>query len=90
MNFTKRLIEKTLTDYENLVELADRYVEEAYPNTRRGAIKFEYGYVYEYVNTSCHCHPEMEWSQRGSVEDFSAWVQKKNLQLKPKYYTVKP
>jgi hypothetical protein len=87
MNFTKRGIERLLDKHERLLEIADDYVAAKYPNTRRGDIKFEYGGIYEYVNGSCHCHPEYEWQERGSVDDLYDWMKTKDYTSK--YYTVK-
>jgi hypothetical protein len=88
MNFTKRLIEKTLTDYENLLYIARDYVTFKFPKERSGDLRIEGGILEEYVNTSCHCHPEMSWEHRGTVEELSKWIHEKDS--RPKHYTVKP
>lgn len=29
------------------------------------------------VNTSCHCHPEYEWRQEATKEEFLEWLSKR-------------
>lgn len=87
MNFTRKSIERLLDKHERLMELASNWSEEKFPKDRHGDMKFEYGRVLEYINTSCHCHPEMCWDDRGSIDEFYEWLKKKNVGTK--YYTVK-
>lgn len=87
MLYTKNQINKILDNYENLMDLVSIYVSEKYPKERRGEVRIKWNVIEEYVNTSCHCHPEYEWSQRGPIEDFYEWVNTHNFATKhyPKY-----
>lgn len=87
MNFTRHSIERLLDKHEKLLELASNWSHEKFPKDRHGNMRFEYGNVYEYVDMSCHCHPEEEWVMRGSVDEFYEWLKKKNVGTE--YYTVK-
>jgi len=87
MNFTKRGIERLLDKHERLLELASDWSQEKFPKERHGDMRFEYGNIHEYINTSCHCHPEETWVTRGTVEEFYEWLKTKNINTK--YYTVK-
>jgi len=87
MNFTRHSIERLLDKHERLLELAYEWSCEKFPKDRHGDMRFEYGNIHEYINTSCHCHPEMCWETRGTVDEFYEWLKKKDYGTK--YYTVK-
>jgi hypothetical protein len=67
MLYTKNQINKIIDNHERLLEIVDNYVCEKYP---------------KYVNTSCHCHPEYQWEDRGTVEDFCEWIKNKDYTTK--------
>ncbi len=87
MQYTKNQIERLIDKYDKMLELVDYYLIDKYPKERRGETRIKYGRIEEYVNFSCHCHPEYDWSDRGSVEDFIEWISTKDG-YKTKYYTV--
>jgi hypothetical protein len=70
-------IENALTRHQELIDLAEEFVRFKDPTARRGNVRINGGLVEEYVNTVCHCHPEYEWIARGSVEEFSEWMSKR-------------
>lgn len=86
MIYTKNSIQRLLDKHERLLELASQWSQETFPKDRHGDMKFEYDTIYEYVNTSCHCHPHMYWEYRGTVTEFYEWL--KTKKLKPKYNRV--
>ena len=88
MQYTKNQIERLISKYETLLETVDDYIREKYPNTRRGDSRIRGNEIQEYVNTACHCHPEYEWEYRGSVEDFSEWINSKGDVYKTTYYSI--
>jgi hypothetical protein len=83
---TKRKIKKMIDEYETLLSWVDDFVREVFPKERRGDVKFEYGFIHEYVNESCHCHPEMRWVQRASAEDFYKWIKDQGDRYYPTHY----
>lgn len=85
---TERKINKVISEYDLLKEYADDFVRAKFPKERRGDIKFEYGFVHEYVNESCHCHPVERWVQRASIEDFAKWLKEQGTAYQPVYYTI--
>ena len=80
MKFTKQKVEAILQRHESLLDMARNFIDDNAPGHQRtGAIRFLYGNrIEEYVNASCRCHPEFEWVDRGSVEEFIKWIEKKN------------
>lgn len=86
MQYSKNRILKLIDQYDTLLEHIDDYVRECFPDKRRGDVRIYYGYIEEYVNISCHCHPEYDWDDRGSVEDFIKWINTKGDKYKSKHY----
>lgn len=88
MLYTKNQIKRLIDQYEILLEYVGNYIQEKYPKGRRGDCRIEYGRIEEYVNTSCHCHPEYQWEDRGSVEEFSEWINSEGNKYKTTHYTI--
>jgi hypothetical protein len=76
MKMTPSKMATILRRYDEAIEVAKLFVEQKYAGYRRGDIRIDsYGCVEEYVNSSCNCHPEYEWIQRGTAEEFKIWLQ---------------
>lgn len=71
---SERKIERTIRDFEYITELATSFVRSQNNPGRSGPVRIDNGRIEEEINTACHCHPEYEWVDRGSVEDFSKWM----------------
>lgn len=89
MIYTQKSIDRLLDKHEKLIEDIEYYLREKFPKERSGDVRIEYGRIEEHINTSCHCHPEYEWVDRGELEDFVKWVKSKGDRFYPKHYTVK-
>lgn len=71
---TIQKLERIAKQYEWLQERAWYYVRAKFPNQRSGEVRIEDGRIQEEINTACHCHPEYEWQDRGSLEDLAEWL----------------
>lgn len=75
MKMTLKKANVILTRYEELITKAQQFLRETnktyrgYPN-----IRFSDGNIEEYVNTACHCHPEMSWETAATMEEFGKWL----------------
>lgn len=69
--------ETIISSYYELIEKAGSFLNEIQPNRRTGDIRLKDGLIEEYVNTSCHCHPEYDWIGQASIESFDEWLSKK-------------
>lgn len=67
-------IQEILNSHEKLIDLARQFIDEKQPVRRTGDIRIENGWIEEYVNTACHCHPEYEWVERETIELFEEWL----------------
>lgn len=79
MKMTSKRAAVTLNRYWDLKARADEFMREKkhssfyYRNLRFD----EYGNIEEYVNTACHCHPEYEWKECATAQEFGEWLDKK-------------
>ena len=65
---------ETLQAYEQLDPLVTRYFQlKGIPSYRD--YKFEDGWLYVKVNTSCQCHPEYSWEMECTFEEFAELMQ---------------
>jgi hypothetical protein len=96
VNLTEKYIKCLNLNFENLLDLASRFVDEQekaknngrYTNrsSRREEITVEnYNnlivWTYEY-NSACHCHPEMRTERKEyPLKDFVKWVQDNKVEL---------
>jgi hypothetical protein len=76
MKLTPNKVSAILQRHEDLLSQVESFVREKHPNTRRGEIRINYGTIEENVNTACHCHPEYEWVERATVDEFTQWLGK--------------
>jgi len=71
MKMTPKRVDTILTRYNELLDCAKQAVS-GYE------VRFDDdGNIEEYVNTSCHCHPTMQWQQVMSKEKFLEYIQQK-------------
>ena len=63
--------------HDELLDLARYFADEKRQGGRSGEVRLDYEGVSEHVNTACHCHPEYEWINRGSLDEFREWVGKR-------------
>lgn len=75
---TSKRVDAILKRYDDLDTLARYFAEERRQGGRSGEVRVSSSGVDEHVNTACHCHPEYEWVERGSLEEFKAWIDKRN------------
>ena len=78
MNITSNRVGAIIKRHEELMSLVEYYIQETNSSGRRGDVRIYCDNIEEYVNTSCHCHPEYEWVDRGSVSTFCEWLNKRN------------
>lgn len=76
MKLTPTKVHAILQRHENLIYEVEHFVREKHPNTRRGEVRISNGVIEENVNTACHCHPEYEWVERATVDEFTGWLAK--------------
>jgi hypothetical protein len=76
MKLTANKVNAILQRHENLVYEVERFVQQKHPNTRRGEVRISNGVIEEHVNTACHCHPEYEWVERATLDEFTEWLDK--------------
>lgn len=76
MKYTLEKFNETFENYNELLELARQFSRDEKEWDR--TIRFdEFGNIEQYVNTACHCHPEYEWKQLATVNEFYQWLEKK-------------
>jgi len=75
MKITAKRAQTIITRYEELVSTAQQFLQStgksrwSYPT-----IRFSDGNIEHYINTACHCHPEMSWETAATMEEFAAWL----------------
>lgn len=75
MKITQKRFEAILQRYSELESLAQQFANEKRQGMRRGPIRFnDSGGIEMEVNTACHCHPEYEWTDIATKEDFCEWL----------------
>ncbi len=65
---------QTLQAYDEISHYVQKYLELMGVPTYTD-YKFEDGWLYLKINTSCSCHPEYEWEMECSYETFAELVQ---------------
>lgn len=78
MKLTNNRIGAILRRHQDLMEHVDSFISEKRGGGRYHSESRVSGDVIEkYVNTACHCHPEMEWVEVGTMEEFVKWLETK-------------
>ena len=70
MNITSKRMEAIIRRHDDLTTLAREFVDSQKNEGRRGRLQISDSGISEYVNTACHCHPEYDWIDRCTLEDF--------------------
>ena len=79
MKMTPSRMATILRRADQLNDLARDFARDIEPNGRHGEVRVtDNGQVEEHINTACHCHPEYEWVERGTVEQFTEWLAKQS------------
>lgn len=78
MKLTSKRAAVIINRYEKLEELAHQFSREKHPNGRHGPIRISNEGIEEEINTACHCHPEYEWINVASLQEFGEWLDKQN------------
>jgi hypothetical protein len=77
MKLNEKRISAVLERHEQIMNLVEQFAKSKTTKTFCGDIRIQYGSsIEEYRNTACHCHPEYQWQQIGSMEEFYEWLKK--------------
>ena len=79
MKITRKRLEAILRQKDEIENLAQQFAYEKRQGMRTGPIRFDdNGNIEMEVNTACHCHPEYEWTDIATKEEFCEWLDKQN------------
>jgi hypothetical protein len=80
MRHTKARIDVILRRHEELLDTVDAFARSKSPGyfSSGEEITFTDTEIKWKVNTSCHCHPTMQWSIIGTIDEFVEWCKKHN------------
>jgi hypothetical protein len=77
---TSKRVQPITDRYEELINLAELFVQEKTKSRWRSSVRFDGNTIQEETNTSCNCHPEYEWKTVATVEEFGKWLDERNKQ----------
>ncbi len=68
--------------HENITELIENYSklqEQVYKFEPGARINYETSTVQREENTACNCHPEYEWTDCATIQEFVEWCEKQQV-----------
>jgi hypothetical protein len=76
MKYTKNKVEAILRRNYELMDNVDSFIRSKTPRNERYHVdcKIENDKIMKRVNTACHCHPEYEWVEVGTTDEFVQWL----------------
>lgn len=84
MKMTSKRAMTTITRYHQLKDMADTFMKEKKHGSYWHDVRLdEWGNIEEWVNTACNCHPEYEWAQCATAQEFGEWLDKKAAEPTP-------